>query len=259
MADAKERVIVVTGGASGIGEACAEMLAQEGHRVVVADINLEAAQAVAGRIGGIACHMDVASDESVEKAAQEIGKQAGPVYGLVNSAGVIQQPLEPYQLGMAAFDKVQAVDFRGTYIACLAFARGMLARKTGSIVNISSVAGSRSMPLHSYSPAKAAVISMTQCLAAEWGASGVRVNSVAPGYTLTPALQAAIDRKERQVDGAIVNSPLPRLVRPEEIANAVAFLLSDKASAITGVDLPVDCGWLVGTTWDMYGGLRRPA
>jgi len=135
----------------------------------------------------------------------------------------------------------------------------MLARKQGSIVNISSVAGSRSMPLHSYSPAKAAVISMTQCLAAEWGRSGIRVNSVAPGYTLTPALEAAIARKERQVDGAIGNSPLPRLVRPEEIANGVSFLLSERASAITGVDLPVDCGWLVGTTWDMYGGLRRPA
>jgi NAD(P)-dependent dehydrogenase (short-subunit alcohol dehydrogenase family) len=135
----------------------------------------------------------------------------------------------------------------------------MLQRRRGSIVNLSSVAGSRSMPLHSYAPAKAAVISMTQCLAAEWGPSGIRVNSVAPGYTLTPMLQAAIDRGERQVSGATDNTPLGRLVLPSQVADAVAFLLSDRASAITGVDLPVDGGWLAGTTWDMYGGLRHPA
>lgn len=259
MADKQGRIIVVTGGASGIGEACAEALVKEGCQVVVADLNFEQAQLVAKRIGGTAWKIDVADEKSVEDAARGIEEQVGPVYGLVNSAGIIQQPLEPHKLGMEAFDKVQAVDFRGTYIACLAFSRGMLQRKSGSIVNISSVAGSRSMPLHSYSPAKAAVISMTQCLAAEWGAAGVRVNSVAPGYTLTPALEAAIARKERQVDGALVNSPLPRLVKPSEIADGVAFLLSDRASAITGIDLPVDCGWLVGATWDMYGGLRRPA
>src|SRR5690606_31781661 len=98
----------------------------------------------------------------------------------------------------------------------------MLARKQGSIVNISSVAGSRSMPLHSYAPAKAAVISMTQCLAAEWGPSGMRVNSVAPGYTLTPMLQEQIDRGLRKVDGALDNTPLQRLVKPEDVANAVS-------------------------------------
>lgn len=258
MSDKQSRVVVVTGGASGIGAASAEVLAREGWRVVVADLDLDLARAVADRIDGVAWKLDVADDESVANAARDIEEKVGPVYGLVNSAGIIQQPLEPYRLTMETWDKVQAVDFRGTYITCLAFARSMLARKSGSIVNISSVAGSRSMPLHSYAPAKAAVINMTQCLAAEWGASWIRVNSVAPGYTLTPALAGAIERGERQVDGAISNSPLRQLVKPEQIADAVSFLLSDRASAITGVDLPVDCGWLTGTTWDMYGGLRNP-
>jgi NAD(P)-dependent dehydrogenase (short-subunit alcohol dehydrogenase family) len=253
------RIAVVTGGASGIGAACAEVLAADGWKVVVADINLEPAQAIAQRINGIAWQIDVASDASVAEAAASIEKQVGPVYGLVNSAGIIQKPLAPHELDMEAFDRVQQIDFRGTYLACREFARAMLSRQAGSIVNISSVAGSRSMPLHSYSPAKAAVINMTQCLAAEWGRSWVRVNAVAPGYTLTPALQAAIDKGERQVDGALINSPLHQLVKPSQIADAVAFLLSDRATAITGINLPVDCGWLAGTTWDMYGGLRQPA
>lgn len=255
----QQRIVVVTGGASGIGAACAETLAAEGWKVVVADLNLESARAVADRIGGVSWHLDVGSDASVADAARRIEAEVGPVYGLVNSAGIIQKPLRPHELDMDAFDRVQQIDFRGTYIACREFARAMLARQAGSIVNISSVAGSRSMPLHSYSPAKAAVINMTQCLAAEWGGSWVRVNAVAPGYTLTPALEAAIAKGERQVDGALVNSPLRQLVKPAQIADAVAFLLSDRSSAITGINLPVDCGWLAGTTWDMYGGLRQPA
>ena len=248
---------MVTGGASGIGAASAEVLARDGWRVVVAGHNLERARLVADRIGGVAWHIDVSSDDSVANAAREIEASVGPVYGLVNSAGILQKPLTPHQFPMEEWDRIQAVNFRGSYITSLAFARAMLERRRGSIVNISSVSGSRSMPLHSYAPAKAAIISMTQCLAAEWGAASLRVNSVAPGYTLTPALAAAIERGEREVDGATRNSPLGELVRPEQVGDAVAFLLSDRANAITGVDLAVDCGWLVGTGWDMYGGLRK--
>ena len=248
---------MVTGGASGIGAASAEVLAMDGWRLVVAGHNLERARLVADRIGGVAWHIDVSSDDSVANAAREIEASVGPVYGLVNSAGILQKPLTPHQFPMEEWDRIQAVNFRGSYITSLAFARAMLERRRGSIVNISSVSGSRSMPLHSYAPAKAAIISMTQCLAAEWGAASLRVNSVAPGYTLTPALAAAIERGEREVDGATRNSPLGELVRPEQVGDAVAFLLSDRANAITGVDLAVDCGWLVGTGWDMYGGLRK--
>jgi NAD(P)-dependent dehydrogenase (short-subunit alcohol dehydrogenase family) len=252
------RVIVVTGGASGIGAACAEVLAKEGCRVVVADLNEPAAREVAQRIGGFAWKIDVAEIQSVEEAARGIEEEIGPVHGLVNSAGIIQPPLEPYSLPMDTWDLVQQVDFRGTYISCLAFGKAMLTRKGGSIVNISSVTGHRSVPLHSYAPAKAAVISMTQCLAAEWGPAKVRVNSVAPGYTLTPALQGAIDRGERSLDRLLVNAPLNDTVKPSQIGDAVSFLLSDRALAITGVDLPVDCGWMVGTSWSTYGGFRAP-
>jgi NAD(P)-dependent dehydrogenase (short-subunit alcohol dehydrogenase family) len=96
---------------------------------------------------------------------------------------------------------------------------------------------------------------MTECLAAEWGRSGVRVNAVSPGYTRTPALQAAIDRGQRDVTALEDNSALGRMVEPEEIAKAVAFLASGDAAAITGVNLPVDAGWLVATSWHTYKGL----
>ena len=259
MSDQQGRVVVVTGGASGIGAASAEVLVAVGWRVVVAGHNLEKAKLVADRIGALAWYIDVSSDDSVTTAALEIEAKVGPVYGLVNSAGILQKPLAPHDFPMQEWDRVQSVNFRGAYVTSLAFARGMLARRKGSIVNISSVSGSRSMPLHSYAPAKAALISMTQCLAAEWGVAGLRINSVAPGYTLTPSLSAAIERGDRQVDGATRNTPLGELVQPAQVGDAVAFLLSDRASAITGVDLPVDCGWLVGTGWDMYGGLRKSA
>lgn len=254
----KQGVVVVTGGASGIGAACAEVLAREGQRVVVADVNIEAAQEVAQRIGGVAWKIDVAEIQSVEEAARSIEEKLGPVNGLVNSAGILQQPFEPYSLPMDTWDMVQRIDFRGTYICCLAFGRAMVSRKHGSIVNISSVTGHRSAPLHSYAPAKAAVISMTQCLAAEWGPAKVRVNSIAPGYTLTPALQRAIDRGERKLEQLLVNAPLNDTVKPSQIGDAVSFLLSERASAITGVDLPVDCGWMAGTSWSTYGGFRMP-
>lgn len=254
----KQGVVVVTGGASGIGAACAEVLAGEGQQVVVADVNIEAAQEVAQRIGGVAWKIDVAEIQSVEEAAQNIEEKLGPVNGLVNSAGILQQPFEPYSLPMDTWDLVQRIDFRGTYICCLAFGRAMVSRKRGSIVNISSVTGHRSAPLHSYAPAKAAVISMTQCLAAEWGPAKVRVNSIAPGYTLTPALQGAIDRGERKLEQLLVNAPLNDTVKPSQVGDAVSFLLSERAAAITGVDLPVDCGWMAGTSWSTYGGFRMP-
>ncbi len=248
-------VAVVTGGASGIGAACCRELARLGHKVAVADIDAAAAARVAAEIGGAAFAVDVADEASAEDLAERVERALGPVDTLVNSAGVIQVPLSPETLSLSSWDQVVRVDQRGTYVACLAFGRRMAARGRGAIVNIASIAGMRSMPLHAYAPAKAAVISMTECLAAEWGRSGVRVNTVSPGYTRTPALQAAINRGQRDVTSLENNSALGRMVEPEEIAKAVAFLACGDAAAITGVNLPVDAGWLVATSWHTYKGL----
>jgi NAD(P)-dependent dehydrogenase (short-subunit alcohol dehydrogenase family) len=249
-------VAVVTGAASGIGAACCRELAARGARIALLDRN-EHVYEVSREVNGYAWIVDVADEGALKRCADSIEVKLGPVEILVNSAGVIQVPLPPERLSLENWDEVVRVDQRGTYVAALIFGTRMAARRRGSIVNIASVAGMRSMPLHAYAPAKAAVIAMTECLAAEWGPAQVRVNSVSPGYTRTPALQSAIDKGERDVSALEGNSALGRLVEPTEIARAVAFLASPDAAAITGVNLPVDCGWLVAGSWHTYGGLRQ--
>lgn len=257
--DFSSRLAVVTGGASGIGAACARFIARRGGTVVVADKNLEAAQAVAADIGAAAVGLDIAGEEAVREAASAIARDFGAVSVLINCAGVLQRTLPPGQLSMKEWDLVTDVDLRGTYLCCAVFGTGMAERGTGAIVNIASVAGMRSGPLHAYGPAKAAVLSLTECLAAEWGPAGVRVNAVSPGFTRTPALEKGVDKKVLDVGHMQRSTALGRLVDADEIAAAACFLASDMAAAITGVNLPVDAGYLVATPWMSYGGLRDTA
>jgi NAD(P)-dependent dehydrogenase (short-subunit alcohol dehydrogenase family) len=249
--------IVITGGASGIGAACAREIAACGATVAVLDRDPARGESVAREVGGRFYPGDVADEGAIEVVAAAIEADLGPVAGLVNSAGIIQVPKPPEALPMSTWDDIVRIDQRGTYVASVAFGVRMARAGGGAIVNIASITGLRSVPLHAYAPAKAAVIAMTECLAAEWGPAGVRVNCVSPGYTRTPALQGAIDRGERDEATLAGNAALGRLVEPEDVARTVAFLLSPLASAITGVNLPVDCGWLVATSWHTYGGLRR--
>lgn len=249
-------VAVVTGGASGIGLACCRELAQRGATIALVDRD-QRAHDVAKELGGRAWIVDIADDDAVERCAAQIESEFGAPEVLVNSAGIIQVPLPPEQLSMRVWDDVIRIDQRGAYVACVAFGKRMAARRRGSIINIASIAGMRSMPLHAYAPAKAAVISITECLAAEWGPAQVRVNAVAPGHTRTPALQDAIDKGERDIAMLENQNAFGRLVEPVEIARVVAFLASAEASAITGATIPVDCGWLVTPSWHGYGGLRR--
>lgn len=251
-------VAVVTGGASGIGAACCRELDARGARVVVLDRDAATGKALADELAGFAYATDVGDEAALIACAERIEAEVGAVAVLVNSAGVIQVPVRPSDMAMAIWDEVVRIDQRGTYLACVVFGQRMVARRRGSIVNIASVAGMRAMPLHAYAPAKAAVIAMTECLAAEWGPARVRVNAVSPGFTRTPALSAAIDRGERDAATLAGNAALGRLVEPEEVARVVAFLASEEASAMTGANVPVDCGWLVAPSWHTYGGLRAP-
>jgi NAD(P)-dependent dehydrogenase (short-subunit alcohol dehydrogenase family) len=252
----KGRIVAVTGGASGIGRACVQVLAKKGWKVAVLDIDAPGAEKVAREIGGLGLALDVGDEAAVEAAAAKVEGELGPVYGLVNCAGILAAPVPPEELPIAEWDRVVRVNQRGTYVTALAFGLRMAKRGRGSIVNIASINAFRSMPFHGYAPTKAAIVSITMNLATEWGPSGVRVNAVSPGFTRSPALQAKIDSGERDVGAIEKATALRRLMEPEDSAYAVAFLLSDEAAGITGVNLPVEGGWLVMPSWQSYPGIR---
>jgi len=254
------RIAIVTGGSRGIGREMAEGLAEAGASLMLCARREEwltptvTAMRVQGfTVEGALC--DVAKAADVQSVVDQAIATYGRVDILVNNAGVTWAA-EPEDMTLAQWQKVVDINLTGAFLFAQAAGRDMLKRQWGRIINIASIAGMRSMPMHAYAPAKAAVIAITECLAAEWGRSGVRVNAVSPGYTLTRALQAAIDKGQR--DGSLLNenSALGRMVSTEEVARAVCFLASEDASAITGANLPVDCGWLVTPSWHTYGGLR---
>ncbi|MBS77750.1 SDR family NAD(P)-dependent oxidoreductase [Variovorax sp.] len=254
--DLEGRLAVVTGGASGIGLACVRKLHAAGARVAIADRDMAAATRVAAELDALAIAIDVAEESAVDEAARQVA-QAGGADILVNCAGVLQRTLPPSQLSLREWDFVARVDLRGTYLCCARFGNDMALRGRGAIVNIASVAGMRSGPLHSYAPAKAGVINLTECLAGEWGPRGVRVNCVSPGFTQTPALDKGFSTRTLASAHLTAQSALGRLVAADEIAHAVTFLASDLASAVTGVNLVVDAGHLVTGSWAAYGGLRE--
>lgn len=256
-ADFAGRTALVTGGASGIGLACAELLAARGARIVLADLDAARTQDAAAALGAHALAFDVADRAAVADAHARLAADGVTIDLLINSAGIVQSPEPPERLAIEDFRRVMAIDFEGTYHCCAEFGSAMARRGRGAIVNIASVAGMRSMPLHAYSPAKAAVISLTECLAAEWGRSGVRVNCVSPGYTVTAALQQQIDLGLRDPAKLKHNSALGVLIAPADIARVIAFLLSDEAAVITGANLAADAGWLVAGSWATFGGVRE--
>ncbi|MBM6594858.1 SDR family NAD(P)-dependent oxidoreductase [Microvirga pudoricolor] len=248
-------IALVTGGAGGIGEACARRLA-ETHKVVVCDVNEDAAVKVADEIGGIGLACDVTSEADVRSCVDKVDSDVGPLRAMVMCAGIIQErAFSPEEFEQDHWDQVQAVNTRGTWLFCKFAGARMAALGGGSIVTISSVAGHRSWPTHSYAASKAAVMSLTKGLAAEWGRSGVRVNSISPGFTLTPRLKELIKVRNWDTDTLSNQTALGRWVEPDEIADTAAFLVSDMARGITGIDIPVDAGWLCGINWLSFNGV----
>ena len=158
---------------------------------------------------------------------------------------------------MDNWDREINIDLRGTFLVARSVGERMAQRRHGAIVNVASVAGMTSGPIHAYTAAKAGVIQITQTLAAEWGRAGVRVNAVSPGFTRTVALEAGIASGALDKDRLARNTAMNRLVEPIEVAHAIAWLLGPTSSGVTGINLPVDAGFIAGSTWDAYGGLRE--
>jgi len=249
--------VIVTGGLSGIGAATARMVAARGATAVVLD---RAAPTDAREKSEVVVYeecVDVSDEARVGHACAEIERRYGPVIGLVNAAGILGKMHPPHRLAIADWDREIAVDLRGTFIMCRDVGTRMCGRRGGAIVNVASVVGVLSAPVHGYAPAKAGVISLTATLAAEWGPYGVRVNCVSPGFTETPALAKGLAAGALDEQNMSRVVPLGRLVRPTEVAAAVVWLLGDEASGVTGANLPVDAGFLAGVSWQAYGGFRH--
>ncbi|MGD0639925.1 MAG: SDR family oxidoreductase [Roseiarcus sp.] len=247
--------ILVTGGASGVGAACAPALLAAGLEPILVDIAAIAAAPTGALVWERA--FDVADEEAVEAGVEAIERAHGPLYGVVNAAGVLGKMHLAEKVQMRHWDREMAIDLRGTFLVCRAAGARMAARGRGAIVNVASVAGMTSAPAHAYAAAKAGVIQLTATLAAEWGRRGVRVNAVSPGFTRTPALEAGVAAGALDRGSMTHPTALGRLVEAAEVAEAIAWLVSPRASGVTGINLPVDAGFLAGATWDAYGGFRN--
>jgi NAD(P)-dependent dehydrogenase (short-subunit alcohol dehydrogenase family) len=243
--DLKGRKALVTGGASGIGETTAALLVELGADVALADLNADALPAAQGRTGAKAgTSGDVASEEDVERMVAEAVEALGGLDLVFNSAGIGDDLVPVHQQDPERWRRVFDVNMWGTYLVCRAAGKIMVAQRRGAIVNVSSIVGLDAFPGRSaYGVAKAGIGHLTKTLACEWGEMGVRVNAIAPAYTRTPMVQSLLDRNVFDPTVIERRTPLNRMAMPEEMAKAAAFLLSDWASYITGVVLPVDGGW----------------
>ncbi len=242
------RVVLVTGGASGIGRATCLAFASRGARVAVADINEQGAEGVAEEIRrqkreAQAVSMDVTDRGQVAQAVQEILDRFGQVDVLVNAAG--WDRIVPFvESTEDLWDRIIAINFRGVLNTCHVVLPHMIQRGSGAVVNIASDAGRVGSSGEAvYSGAKGAVIAFSKALAREVARNNIRVNVVAPGITDTPLLQQIIQAgNEKLIDAIVRSTPLRRMARPEEVAEAVVFLASDQASFITGQTLSVSGG-----------------
>lgn len=235
--------VAVTGGASGIGLATAQLLAALGARPILLDRDAAAADAAAAKIAGAEAQ---ALDVADEAAVAALFARLGALDALVNCAGIaIRRPAVEHTV--ADWDKVLSVNVTGSFLCARAAAREMIAAgRPGAIVNTASIMGLSGGGLYpniSYQTSKGAVVNMTRALAVEWAPERIRVNAVAPTYVRTPFIQPLLEQPELMAQIEAM-TPLGRLAEPGEVAQSIVFLASPAAAMITGHTLPVDGGFL---------------
>lgn len=252
------RIAVVTGAATGIGDATARLLAAEGATVICADINEEGLERTVGAIreaGGRAesHRLDVASEETVRAFAETVQSQHGRLDILFNNAGIDQEGGKLHEYPTELFDRIVATDLRGTFLVSKYLIPLML-EKGGSIINVTSMsAHAADLDRSGYNAAKGGVANMTKAMAIDYGRCGIRVNALAPGTIETPLVDALAGSASEESgqkfrDAQKWVTPMGRLGRPDEMAKVALFLASDDSSFITGESIQAD-GGLMAYTW----------
>ncbi|MCP6718217.1 MAG: SDR family oxidoreductase [Patescibacteria group bacterium] len=247
----KDKIAIVTGARRGMGRTHALALAKEGAKVVVSDISLEDCQKVADEIkssGGqaVAVKCDVISKKEIDGMVKKTLDEFGKIDILVNNAGILQ--FKPFlELTEQDWDKTMAVNLRGYFLCAQACAKEMAKQKSGSIINISSIAmgqvGVGYAQIVHYCASKGGITAMTEAMSLELTPLNIRVNAIAPGAIDTPMVDA-IKQDPKTLEQSLARIPMHRMGKPEEVSNAVVFLASDKSSYMTGSIIVVDGGYL---------------
>ena len=236
------RVCIVTGGAQGIGEACIRRFAREGAQLVIADIDDTRGTALAAELGALYVHCDVGDKAQVDTLVAQTMAAFGHIDVLVNNAGIFRAA-EFLEVTEADFDAVLRINLKGSFLVGQAVAREMAKAGKGSIVNMSSVNGTLTIPtIASYNVSKGGINQLTRVMALSLADKGIRVNAVAPGTIATELATKAVLTSEEAKARILSRTPMKRLGKPSEIADTVAYLASDAASYITGEIVVVDGG-----------------
>jgi NAD(P)-dependent dehydrogenase (short-subunit alcohol dehydrogenase family) len=248
MSELEGKVCVITGAGRGIGAATAAAFAAQGARLALLDRDGEAVAAVEDelRAGGVDARryaVDVTDERAVIDAAAAIGADFAGVDVLVNNAGIGR--LGPSMtLSLEHWNESMEIMATGVFLCSREFGKALRHRGGGAIVNLSSMNALAGFPMRlAYAAAKAAVISLTQTLAVEWAGYGIRVNAVAPGVTKTEMVQYAIDQGQLEIESYLAHTPIRRFGEPEEIAETILYLASERSSFLTGQVIVPDGGW----------------
>ena len=246
------KVILVTGGASGIGQATVHRLARDGAHVIVADVQMDLATSVVAEVksaGGSAevCELDVAAEGAAAAAVSSIVSAHGRLDGAFNNAGIVGPTTKLLEIESAEWARVMSVNLTGVFSCVQAEIAQMVQQESGgSIVNASSICGLVALPqATAYNAAKHGVIGLTKSAALEYGPDNIRVNAVCPGFIDTPMLAQGAGAVPEVLAGVVATLPIRRVADASEVADVVAWLLSPQSSYVTGLAMPIDGGWVV--------------